>query len=207
MHAQTRRQSEVLDFISHYIDSHGYRPSYQVIARHLGVRSRAGIGRIVRELETQGLLTRKRENGHFYLEVKSGNGAGGSVMVDWLDIPDGSAFADPWQQQQLAVPGMMLGIYEPGRLRAFRVPDNEMAGESICEDDIALIELRQFVRDGERVVATVEDQSTVLRKYYRSGADIELRSALNGKDGEPLRLSADKVLIRGVFRGLLRPAV
>src|SRR5687768_8845131 len=90
MHAQTQRQREVFEFITRYIDSHGYRPSYQVIARHTGVRSRSGIARIVRVLETQGLLTRRREDGHFYIDVghshSDGNGNSGAV-IEWLDVP------------------------------------------------------------------------------------------------------------------------
>src|SRR5436189_481358 len=91
MHAQTRRQGEVLDFIVRYIESHGYRPSYQVIARHMGVRSRAGIARIVNDLETQGLLTRRRENGHFYIDLGKRTGATDTaegMQIEWLDVPN-----------------------------------------------------------------------------------------------------------------------
>jgi SOS-response transcriptional repressor LexA len=69
MFPQTRRQREVLDFIVRYIDSHGYRPSYQVIARHLGLASRAGIARIVSDLEAQGFLKRQRTSGHFAITI------------------------------------------------------------------------------------------------------------------------------------------
>ncbi|MEO7539253.1 MAG: hypothetical protein ABIV21_04460, partial [Pyrinomonadaceae bacterium] len=97
MHAQTRRQREVLDFIARYIDSHGYRPSYQVIARHMGVNSRAGIARIVHDLETQGLLTRRRENGHFYIDVghpaAQTNGISGT-LIEWLNAANESKDGD-----------------------------------------------------------------------------------------------------------------
>ena len=56
MLAPTRRQREILDFITQYIESHGARPSYQLIARHMGVSSKGGIARIVTDLEAQGFL-------------------------------------------------------------------------------------------------------------------------------------------------------
>lgn len=211
MHAQTRRQREVLDLIVRHIDSNGYRPSYAVIARKLGLSSRAGIARIVRDLEAQGLLTRRRENGHFYIETgaRSGNHeTGAHLTIEWLDIPADGEFREPWQDKPLVLPEFMLGFQTPERIRAFRVPDDEMAAEGICEDDVALVELRQFVRDGDRVVAVLEQSRAVLRKYYRSGAQIELRpagGATADNNGEFIRLQADNVEVKAIFRGLLRP--
>lgn len=205
MHAQTRRQREVLDFIARYIDSHGYRPSYQLIARHMGVSSRAGIARIVHDLEAQGLLTRRREDGHFYIDLgRSASIAAGGLLIEWLDVPARGEFREPWQNQPFSLPDFMLGGYEPGSIRAFRVTDDGLAPD-IREDDIALIELRQFARDGQRVVAILDDESAILRKYYRAGADIELCPA--DENAEIIRLAADRVEIKGVFRGLIRPII
>jgi repressor LexA len=205
MHAQTRRQREVLDFITRYIDSHGYRPSYQVVARHMGVSSRAGIARIVHELESQGLLTRRRENGHFYIDVgKGGSRQANSIgegVIEWLDIPMSSE-QEP-NPDPFVLPDFMLAGYEPSRMRAFRVTDNAMSNENICRDDVALIELREFARYGQTVVAVLDDRDTVLRKYFRENADIELRSS--DSDADAIRLTADRVEIKGVYRGLLRP--
>src|SRR5258708_12456212 len=99
----------------------------------------------------------------------------------------------------------MRGWYESGSIRAFRVPDDAMAGEHIFEDDIALIEIREFARDGQWVVAVLNKTHAVLRKYYRAGADIELRTA--DENGEIISLAANRVDLKGVYRGLLRPAV
>lgn len=205
MHAQTRRQSEVLDFIVRYIDSHGYRPSYQVIARHMGVRSRAGIARIISDLESQGLVTRRRENGHFYIDVGRGstqvNGSGGP-LIEWLDVPhDEPPAAGP--PAPFVLPEHVLNGYDPAIVRAYRVTDDAMSGENICEDDVALIEVREFARDGQKVVAVLDDGRVVLRKYCRDGAELELSAA--GDNSEVIRITADRVEIKGVFRGLLRP--
>jgi repressor LexA len=210
MHAQTQRQREVFEFITRYIDSHGYRPSYQVIARQTGVRSRSGIARIVRDLESQGLLTRRRENGHFYLDVGHSNGEGNgnsSAVIEWLDVPELGSGPEPWQSEPFVVPAFMLGLQEPGRVKAYLVGDNAMNGENICEGDIALIEIRQFARDGEPVVAVIEGSSSVLRKYYRQWSEIELRASDISPAPGTIRTLADRVEIKGVFRGLLRTKI
>lgn len=205
MHAQTQRQREVLDFITRYIDSHGYRPSYQVIARQTGVRSRAGIARIVGVLESQGLLTRRRENGHFYIDVGGAGGEEGVVSVEWLEVPERYDYLEQWQRQPISVPTFMLGVLQFERIRAYRVPDNGLIGENICDGDVVLVELRQFPRDGERVVAVLDDRSSVLRRYYRIGSEIDLRSVTFSAEPETIQMPADRVLVKGVARALLRP--
>jgi len=203
MHTQTRRQQEVLNFIIRHIESHGYRPSYQVIARHIGVRARSGIARIVQDLESQGLLTRRREDGHFYVDIGGRGGSTGGVMIDWLEAP--AEYREPFEDFAVSLPAFLIGPQSPERIRLFRVPDASMASENINEDDIVLIELRQFVRDGNIVVAVVDDNQTLLRKYYRHGAHIELRSASVASEPESISVLADHVEIKGIYRGLLRP--
>jgi repressor LexA len=167
----------------------------------MGVNSRAGIARIVHDLESQGLLTRRRENGHFYIDVGKRPGqfdTSGGLLIEWLETPICSL-------PPFTLPEFMLAGYEPSAIRAFRVPDNALADEDICENDVALIELREFARDGQVVVAILDDTDTMLRKYFRDGAYIELRSSIEIE--ESIRLSADRVEIKGVYRGLLRPLV
>lgn len=208
MHTQTQRQRQVLDFIVRYIDSHGYRPSYQVIAREMGVRSRAGIARIVNVLESQGLLTRRRENGHFYIDLgNSKQNSTGNSSIQWLDVPELHSSWEQWQHDPVSVPNFMLGVQRPERMRAYRIMDDGLIGENICEGDIGLVELRQFARDGERVVAVLENKISVLRRYYRTGAEIELRAFNDTPDLDPIRLIADRVTVMGVLRALLRPEI
>ncbi len=201
MHPQTRRQREVLDFMVRYIESHGYRPSYQVIARHMGVSSRAGIARIIGDLESQGFLERRRTDGHFSIlmardEITPESGA----VIQWLETPDDGDGNGP---VPFALPECMLGGHDPGQIRAFQVPDDSLVQSGICAADIALIELRSFARDGDIVIAVIKKEKAVLRKYYRSGAEIELTAA--DGDDEVLTIAADSLEILGIFRGLVRP--
>ena len=67
---RTQRQKEILDYITRFLERHGYEPSYAQVARHFGVKSRATIAKHVAALERRGLLTRKGEDGSFALTVK-----------------------------------------------------------------------------------------------------------------------------------------
>ncbi len=206
MQPRTRRQKEVLEYITHFIAAHGYEPSYQQIAGHLGVASKAGVAKHITALEKQGLLARRKENGSFNIEVRPRESAVASVSrIEWLVAPSDSIYREQWELQPLFVPRFLLGFLAPERVCAFRVPNNAMIGKGIFEGDIVLIEKRSFVRDGDCIAASVEGKRTVLKNFYRAGAYIELRPA--NERYETIRLSADKIEIQGVFRGLLRPLI
>lgn len=57
----TPREKQALDFIKAHSREHGYPPSYDEIADHLGVKSKSGVNRIVVSLEDQGRI--RRNNG------------------------------------------------------------------------------------------------------------------------------------------------
>ena len=204
MHTRTRRQKDVLEYISRYITKHGHEPSYQVIARDLGLNSKAGIAKHVKSLEEQGLLLRKRVNGSFSLELcKNGDGAA-VCEVDWVSTVCEDGRREDFETRPMVVPAFMIRPYEAERMLAFRVCDDAMSERGIFANDIALIERRSFVRDGECIVATVKKTFAVLRNFYRAGSSIELHSTSD--DTEIIKAPADKVEVNGIFRCLLRPA-
>ena len=57
----TKRQKEVLDYISQYIEVHGYAPSYREIAEAFNLGSVATVADHVETLVSKGLL-RKSDN-------------------------------------------------------------------------------------------------------------------------------------------------
>lgn len=205
MQTRTRRQKEVLDYITRYIEKHGYQPSYQMIARHLGVSSKAGVAKHVKALEDQGYLQRRRENGSFKLALngKINGTISNTGYVEWIEAADREHEVEPWETEPFAVPDFMLGDMEPDSLLAFRVTDDAMTEKSICSGDVVLVERRPYVRDGNMVVATINRKENVLRCFYRDGANVELRPA--NESFAAIRLSADQIDVHGVFHALLRP--
>lgn len=203
MQARTKRQREVLDYITTFIEDRGYEPSYQQIARHFRIASKSAIAKHVSALENQGLLLRHREHGSFSLNIRSKDFLTESVCeIRWLDIPFNDGFERTYEIQPLFVPKILIGYTLPESIYAFRVRNDSMINEQICEGDIVLIEKRSYARDGDNVVAFIENKTIVFNKYFRIGANIELRPA-NDKYSL-INLRADKVAIQGVVRGLLR---
>jgi repressor LexA len=205
MQPRTQRQKEIHDYIVSFIDRHGYEPSYAQIARHFGVKSKATIAKHICALERRGLLSRQHEHGSFGLTVKVEEVASDSVCeVPLLGrIAAGTPIDAVEDRQPISVPRFLLGRVRPERVYALRVSGDSMIDEHICDGDIALIENRTEARDGEIVVALIDGIQVTLKRLHRIGAEVELRPA--NSQLAPMRLAASRVLVQGIFRGLLRP--
>ena len=59
MQSMSKRRQLVLDFIRAYIRLHGVSPSYEVIARGIGLKSKSNIHRIIHRLKTDGHIVTK----------------------------------------------------------------------------------------------------------------------------------------------------
>jgi repressor LexA len=204
MEPRTKRQKEVLDFITSYVERNGYKPSYQRIARHLGVSSKAGVARHIKSLETQGLISRRRENGTFGLEIPS-NGVSADLFckIEQFERAEGDGVAEDWIKSEVAIPKFMIGSLLPSEVFAFKVQDDSMVDKHVLEADIALVEKRSYARRGEIVVAIADGRQMLFGQFYHSGTETEIRPA--NSYYEPVTFAADKVVIQGVMRGLLRP--
>jgi repressor LexA len=204
---RTQRQKEILDYISRFIERHGYEPSYAQIARHFGVSSKATIAKHIAALERRGLLSRRTEDGAFGLAVKVEEATSDAVCeVPLLGrIAAGAPIDAVEDAEPISVPRFLLGRVRPERVYALRVRGDSMIDEHICDGDIALIENRTEARDGEIVVALVEGARATLKRLYRFGTEVELRPA--NAQHAPIRLHASKVAVQGIFRGLMRPAL
>jgi repressor LexA len=203
---RTQRQKDILDYITRFSERNRYEPSYAQIARHFGVKSRATIAKHIAALERRGLITRTHEDGSFALSVKVDD-PDALCQVKLLGrIAAGTPLDVVASDETLAVPRFLLGRVKPDRVYALRVKGDSMIDEHICDGDIALIENRTEVRDGEIVVALlIEENQATLKKLYRRGANVELHPA--NSELQPLTLPANQVSVQGVFRGLLRPTV
>jgi repressor LexA len=206
MQPRTQRQREILEYITRFIERHGYEPSYAQIARHFGVSSKATIAKHIEALERRGLISRHRTDGAFGLTVRP-------EEVDFeafCEVPllgriaAGAPIEVADDSETIGIPRFLLGRVRPSRVYALRVTGDSMIDEHICDGDIALIENRTEARDGEIVVALVEGARATLKRLYRMGTEVELRPA--NAQHAPIRMHASKVTVQGIFRGLLRPA-
>jgi repressor LexA len=197
----TRRQRDILDFLVRYLEQHGISPTLEEIAQEFGV-NRVTIFGHVREMERKGIIQR------------------GAPGVSRSIVPAEDFAAPGAGPRSLAVP--LLGrvaagapieaIEDPEQLDlaelvpdgkdvfALRVRGESMIEDAICDGDLVLVERRTQARDGETVVAVLEDGEVTLKRFYREKRGVRLQPANSSM--EPIRLP--RVEIRGVVIGVVR---
>jgi repressor LexA len=97
------------------------------------------------------------------------------------------------------VPAALLG---PGEHYALEVSGDSMIEEGILGGDFALIRKVDTARDGEIVVALIDNEEATLKTYRREGPTIRLDPA-NARY-EPQRYDESRVRIQGRLTGLIR---
>jgi len=99
----------------------------------------------------------------------------------------------------LAVPAALLGS---GEHYALEVSGDSMVDAGILDGDYALIRRTETARDGEIVVALIEDSEATLKYFRREGAMVRLDPANRAYD--PQRYAPAQVRVQGKLSGILR---
>jgi len=102
-------------------------------------------------------------------------------------------------QNTLSVPAALLG---PGEHYALEVAGDSMVEAGILDGDYALIRRAETARDGQIVVALVDDAEATLKYFRREGQMVRLDPA--NRNYDPQRYDPRQVRIQGKLAGLLR---
>lgn len=197
----TRRQRDILEFLVRYLERHGMSPTLEEIAQEFGV-NRVTIFGHVREMERKGILRRGAPGVSRSIVPADGFGGGApgrrSLAVPLLGrVAAGApieAIEDP-EQLDLA------DLVPDGKdVFALRVRGDSMIEDAIQDGDLVLVERRTQARDGETVVAVLEDGEVTLKRFYREKRGVRLQPANSAM--EPILLP--RVEIRGVVIGVVR---
>ena len=212
--ALTPKQKTVLDFVVAFVERNGYCPSFEEIARGVGLGSLATVHKHVTALQQKGYLKR-RYNESRSLEVspeylrseqerRGRQSPEHSEAAAGLVIPLMGTIAAGVPVEAAESPETLEFTDFAGSpdLFALRVRGDSMIDDHICAGDYVLIERTRTPRDGEIVVALVDGAETTLKRMYREGDQVRLQPANAAM--EPIRLPASQVEVQGRVLAVLR---
>jgi repressor LexA len=216
----TRKQHELICFINDRLAETGVSPSFEEMKEALDLKSKSGVHRLISALEERKFI-RRLPNRARALEVlrvperaepaRKAVPKGGNVRQlpepanDVIEIPLHGRIAagvpiEAFEgHSMLAVPAALLG---GGEHYALEVSGDSMVDAGILDGDYALIRRTDVARDGEIVVALIEDSEATLKYFRREGAMVRLDPANRAYD--PQRYAPDQVRVQGKLAGLLR---
>lgn len=212
----TAKQRELLLFIDQRLGETGISPSFDEMREALDLKSKSGVHRLISALEERGFI-RRLPNRARALEVMKLPETRPSATVTQLR-PAAPAPANDTVELLLAgriaagtpiealqgtetfpVPAALLGA---GEHYALEVSGDSMVDEGILDGDFALIRRVDTARDGEIVVALVNNEEATLKTFRREGNMIRLDPA--NRNYEPQRYRPEQVRIQGRLAGLIR---
>jgi repressor LexA len=213
----TRKQHELLSYINERLGETGVSPSFEEMKEALDLKSKSGVHRLISALEERGFI-RRLPNRARALEVmrmpdaKSGLASAPKAPVvppqaanDVIELPlhgriaAGTPIEALQGTESLSVPAALLG---PGEHYALEVAGDSMVEEGILDGDFALVRKTDTARDGEIVVALINNEEATLKTFRREGQMIRLDPA--NRNYDPQRYRPEQVQIQGRLAGLLR---
>ena len=216
----TAKQHELLMFIHGRLGRTGVSPSFDEMREALDLKSKSGVHRLISALEERKFIRRLPNRARALEIVKlpdtnitpiasaaapAPRAAAPSPANDTIEIPMHGKIAagTPIEALQgtegFAVPAALLG---PGEHYALEVSGDSMVEEGILDGDFALIRKVDTARDGEIVVALIDDSEATLKTFRHEGSMIRLDPA--NRHYEAQRYRPDQVQIQGRLAGLIR---
>lgn len=222
----TRKQQELLAFIDERLRTDGVSPSFEEMKDALQLRSKSGVHRLINALEERRFI-RRLPNRARALEVlqmpeamrstrpalklvpasapprpavQSMIAANDTIVVPLHGrIAAGLPLEAMESDRSLSVPAALLG---PGDHYALEVSGDSMIDAGIFDGDYALIRRCEEARDGDIIVALIDDAEATLKYLRHEKGMIRLDPANTAY--QPQRYPANRVRVQGKLAGLLR---
>ena len=203
--ALTRRQREVYDYISEFVQKHGYSPSFEEIGHGLGLSSLATVHKHVTNLEKKGLLKRDYNRSRS-IDLLPPKGKMKQVMAvaAGVELPLLGRIAagrpvEAFENQQTI---SLTDFAKSKDVFVLEVRGDSMQDEAILDGDYILVEKTSVARNGEIVVALVDGVETTLKRIYKEGDKVRLQPS--NATMQPIIVPAQAVQIQGRVIGVLR---
>lgn len=195
-----RRQKQILDFISQYIQKNGSSPTLAEIAEAIGVSSLATVHEHLTAMEKKGVI-RRYEGAVRGIEIVDKKFTyPTSIEVPILGFIAAGAPLEPYTDPNatLKVSASLLS----GKRSAFvlQVKGESMVDDGILPEDFVVVEKQEIANNGDIVVAMLENGFVTLKRYFKEASRIRLEPA-NAKMSP---IFAKSVKIQGKVVGVIR---
>lgn len=194
----TKKQNEVLKFIINYIKDYDFSPSYREIGDYFNITSPATIHEHIQNLKSKGYV-KLDPNMPRSLELTSKViKMGKTIELPLVGyIAAGSPIEAIENNDTMAVPAELVRDDDSYVLK---VKGESMIEEGILDGDYVIVERNYYPRNGDVVVALLDNTYVTLKKFFREKNAIRLQPANSSM--EPIYVK--DVAIRGIVKAIIR---
>ncbi len=203
--AITKRQRQVYDFISEFVQRNGYSPSFDEIREGMDLSSLATVHKHITNLEKKGLLTRDYNCSRSIdlLPPKGRLKQAMSVNTGLvLPLVGRIAAGQPIEAVQNPETISLADFVRSKEVFVLEVRGESMQDEAILDGDYVLVEKAKTAHNGDIVVALVDGTDATLKRFFREGENIRLQPS--NVSMKPIIVPAGAVQVQGRVIGVLR---
>lgn len=195
----TKRQAQILEFVTSYIKQQNFAPSYREIGQHFGLSSTATVAEHIESLKLKGYL-KHAENLARSIQPAEIDNEDTECFVPLLGVvAAGKPIEAVATQESIDIPRDMMGE----NVFALRVKGESMIEDGIMHGDYIVVQQAKTARNGEIVVALIDEDRVTLKRFYKEKERIRLQPA--NSTMEPIYVQ--NVAIQGKVKGLIRKFV
>ena len=199
-----KKQKQILDFISQYIQVNGHSPTLQEIADSMGLSSLATVHEHLKSLEKKGVI--KRYDGAVRGIEIIDNTINANLSAIELPLIGYIAAGEPIEAIENEMSTVMVSpdmVSKSKRCFVLQVRGTSMIDEGIMDGDYVVLKQQETAENGQIVVALIDEGFATLKKFYKE-KDGVIRLQPANEEMEPILVDADQVKIQGVVTGIVR---
>lgn len=199
MNPLTKRQAQILEFVTQHIAENNYAPSYREIGEHFGLSSTATIAEHIEALKTKGYLSHEDNLARSLqpMAVAKQETEQSEYLIPLLGtIAAGKPIQAVPTSETIDIPKDMMGA----NVFALRVKGESMIEDGIMSGDYIIVEQTRTAKNGDIVVALIDQENVTLKRFYKEKDRIRLQPA--NSTMQPIFLT--KVSIQGKVKGVIR---
>lgn len=197
----TKRQREILTYLSGFTEENGYAPSFEEIARQFNYNSLATVHEHLTNLERKGYI-RRSYNESRAIQILPSEAFPRAIDLPLLgSVAAGAPIEAAGAGETISVPEDFMR--RSGNHYVLRVRGNSMVDEHIRDGDYVVVNERRTADNGEMVIALIDGASATVKRFYREGnGRIRLQPANETMDA--IYLDDGDLRIQGIVVGVLR---
>jgi len=197
----TKRQREILNYLTVYTEQNGFAPSFEEIAENFGYNSLATVHEHLTNLERKGYIKRSYNESRA-IEILPSEASPRAVELPLLgSVAAGMPIEALESNETFCVQDNMVG--RGGNHYVLRVRGNSMVDEQIKDGDFVVVNQRERADNGEMVIALINGNSATVKKYYRE-RDGRIRLQPANETMQPIYVHENDITIQGIVVGVMR---
>jgi len=194
----SKRQSEVLKFIKDFVLDNDYSPSYREIGDALGMSSPATIHQHIQTLKSNGYLSLDPSASRSVQLTNKVMKLGKTIELPLVGIIAAGEPIEAVEQKETI--GIPANFVTSDNSYVLEVRGESMIEEGIWSGDYVVVEHNPSPKNGDVVVALLDNAYVTLKKFYREPNRIRLQPA--NATMKPIYVK--DVIIRGVVKAIIR---